>query len=64
MSDLTEYINRRKESDKEFASGYDVGYEKFKSKVILKELRIQSEPAQEELEKQTHTKNAFVLSGV
>lgn len=56
MSDLKEYINRRKETDKEFASGYDVGYEEFKLGVILKELRVQRGMTQEEL----HTKKAVI----
>jgi ribosome-binding protein aMBF1 (putative translation factor) len=60
MSDLKEYINRRKETDREFASGYDGGYEEFKLGVILKELRIQKGMTQEELAEKMHTKKAVI----
>jgi ribosome-binding protein aMBF1 (putative translation factor) len=60
MSDLKEYINRRKETDREFASGYDGGYEKFKLGVILKELRIQKGMTQEELAEKMHTKKTVI----
>jgi DNA-binding XRE family transcriptional regulator len=60
MSDLKEYVNRRKEADKEFASGYDAGYEEFKLGVILKELRIQRGMTQEDLAKKTHTKKTVI----
>ena len=36
MSDLKDYIDKRKKNDREFASNYDVGYEEFKLGVILK----------------------------
>jgi DNA-binding XRE family transcriptional regulator len=60
MSDLKEYIDRRKKADKEFASGYDVGYEEFKLGVILKELRIQKGMTQEELAEKMHTKKTVI----
>jgi DNA-binding XRE family transcriptional regulator len=60
MSDLKEYINRRKGADKEFAAGYDVGYEEFKLGVILKELRIQNGMTQEELAEKMHTKKTVI----
>jgi DNA-binding XRE family transcriptional regulator len=60
MSDLKEYISRRKDVDREFASGYDVGYEEFKLGVILKELRIQKGMTQEELAEKMHTKKTVI----
>jgi DNA-binding XRE family transcriptional regulator len=60
MNDLKEYINRRKEADKYFASGYDVGYEEFKLGVILKELRVQKGMTQEELAEKMHTKKTVI----
>jgi DNA-binding XRE family transcriptional regulator len=60
MSDLKEYIKRRKEADNDFASGYDVGYEEFKLGVILKELRIQKGMTQEELAEKMHTKKTVI----
>jgi DNA-binding XRE family transcriptional regulator len=60
MSDLKEYVDRRKEADKEFASGYDAGYEEFKLGVILKELRIQKGMTQEELAEKMHTKKTVI----
>jgi DNA-binding XRE family transcriptional regulator len=60
MNDLKEYINRRKETDKDFASGYDVGYEEFKLGIILKELRVQKGMTQEELAEKMHTKKTVI----
>ena len=34
MSDLKKYIQKRKEIDKGFAQGFDIGYEKFKIEII------------------------------
>jgi ribosome-binding protein aMBF1 (putative translation factor) len=60
MSDLKEYIYRRKEADGEFNSGYDGGYEEIKLGTILKELRIQKGMTQEELAEKMHTKKAVI----
>jgi DNA-binding XRE family transcriptional regulator len=60
MSDLKEYINRRKNADKDFASGYDAGYGEFKLGVLLKELRIQKGMTQEELAEKMHTKKTVI----
>ena len=55
MSDLKDYIDKRKKNDREFASNYDVGYEEFKLGVILKKLRIQEGMTQEDLAEKMHT---------
>ncbi len=40
MSDLKKYIHKRKETDADFAKGFDSGYEKFKIGVVLKQARV------------------------
>jgi DNA-binding XRE family transcriptional regulator len=60
MSDLKEYIDRRKDVDNEFAFGYDVGYEEFKLCIILKELRMQKGMTQEELAEKMHTRKTVI----
>jgi ribosome-binding protein aMBF1 (putative translation factor) len=49
MTDLQNYIKNRKQTDKEFAEGYDIGYESFKFGLIVKELRTKNGMTQEEL---------------
>ena len=39
MSDLKKYIATRKKTDKEFAEGFEEGYEQFKIGVILRQAR-------------------------
>ena len=39
MSDLHEYIERRKKTDPEFAEGFDAGYEAFKVGALLRQAR-------------------------
>ena len=34
MSDLKKYIQKRKETDRNFAQKFDIGYEKFKIETI------------------------------
>jgi DNA-binding XRE family transcriptional regulator len=60
MSDLKQYIVGRKMVDKEFAHGYDVGYEEFKLGVMLKELRLQKGMTQEELAEKMNTKKTVI----
>jgi HTH-type transcriptional regulator/antitoxin HipB len=35
MSDLKKYIAKRKKTDKEFAEGFEEGYEQFKIRAVL-----------------------------
>lgn len=49
MSDLKKYIATRKKTDKEFAAGYDEGYEQFKIGVILRQARESAGLTQEQL---------------
>ena len=60
MSDLSQYIEKRKKSDTEFSAGYDSGYEEFKIGVMIKELRIKEGMTQEELAKRLNTKKSVI----
>lgn len=55
MSDLTEYIERRKETDPEFAKEYEEGYEHFKIGVALRQAREEAGMTQEEVAKKLDT---------
>ena len=56
MSDLTNYIEKRKKEDKEFSINFNEGYQAFKIGTLLKEARQSAGITQEELAKQLHTK--------
>lgn len=60
MSDLHDYIEKRKLRDKEFALNYDVGYEEFKIGYVIKELRMKEGMTQEELAEKMHTKKSVI----
>jgi ribosome-binding protein aMBF1 (putative translation factor) len=49
MSDLKKYIGARKKADKEFAEGFEEGYEQFKIGVMLRQAREAAGLTQEEL---------------
>ena len=49
MSDLKKYIAKRKKTDKEFAEGFEGGYEQFKIGVVLRKARESAGLTQEEL---------------
>ena len=49
MSDLKKYIDKRKKTDKEFAAGFDEGYEQFKIGFMLRQARESAGLTQEEL---------------
>jgi HTH-type transcriptional regulator/antitoxin HipB len=49
MSDLKKYIAKRKKMDKEFAEGFEEGYEQFKIGVVLRQARESAGLTQEEL---------------
>ena len=48
MSDLKKYIAKRKKTDKEFAEGFEEGYEQFKIGVVLRQAREAAGLTQEE----------------
>jgi HTH-type transcriptional regulator/antitoxin HipB len=60
MSDLKKYVGRRKKRDREFAEGFDEGYEKFKVGAMLKEARESAGLTQEELARKLKTKKTAI----
>lgn len=60
MSDLKKYIEKRKKSDPEFATGFESGYEEFKVGLIIKELRLQEGLTQEDLAALMNTKKSVI----
>ena len=60
MSDLKEYVKKRKKADSEFAKNYEVGYQNFKIGIILRQLRKESGITQEELAKKLKTKKSVI----
>ena len=60
MSDLDKYIVNRKKKDKEFAEGFDKGYEQFKIGVVLRQARESAGLTQEELAKRLKTKKTAI----
>jgi ribosome-binding protein aMBF1 (putative translation factor) len=60
MSDLKQYIDRRKKIDKEFAEGYEEGYEQFKIGVMLRHARESAGLTQEELAFRLNTRKTAI----
>jgi HTH-type transcriptional regulator / antitoxin HipB len=60
MSDLKKYIAERKKTDKEFAEGYDKGYEQFKIGVMLRQAREAAGLTQEKLAERLNTKKTAI----
>jgi len=60
MSDLQEYITKRKKSDPKFAKNYEIGYQNFKIGVVLRQLRKESGITQEELAEKLQTKKSVI----
>lgn len=60
MSDLQNYIAKRKASDPEFAKDYDKGYEDFKIGVKLKMAREEAGLTQEQLAQKLKTKKSAI----
>ena len=60
MSDLKKYINERKKRDREFAKGFEEGYEQFKIGVILRQAREGEGLSQEELARRLKTKKTAI----
>lgn len=60
MSDLRNYINKRKKKDKRFADNFEDGYEQFKIGVVLRQARESAGLTQEELAKRLHTKKTAI----
>lgn len=60
MSDLQNYIAKRKASDPEFSKDYDKGYEDFKIGVKLKIAREEAGLTQEQLAQKLKTKKSAI----
>ena len=60
MSDLKRYIEKRIQTDQEFADGYDIGYQDFKIGEMLKQARLEAGLTQEEMAEKLHTKKSAV----
>lgn len=60
MSDLKRYVTERKKRDKEFAKGFDEGYEQFKIGVVLRQAREKAGLTQEELARRLKTKKTSI----
>ena len=58
--DLGKYIERRKRADREFAKGFEAGYQEFKIGVLLRQAREQAGVTQEELAKRTKTRKSAI----
>ena len=60
MSDLKKYIADRKKKDKEFANGFDEGYEQFKVGIVLRQARESAGLTQEDLANRLKTKKTAI----
>ncbi len=60
MSDLKKYIEVRKKKDREFAKGYEEGYEQFKIGAMLRQAREAAGLTQEELARRLKTKKTAI----
>jgi len=60
MSDLEDYIDKRKKKDPEFAEVFEQGYREFKIGVLLKQARKEAGLSQEELAKKLGTKKTAI----
>lgn len=60
MSDLDKYIEKRKQTDSEFAKDYETGYGNFKIGEMLKQARLERGFTQVELAARLHTKKTAI----
>jgi len=60
MSDLQNYIKKRKTDDAEFAEGYDEGYQTFKFGILLKEARLATGLTQADIAAKLNTQKSAV----
>jgi DNA-binding XRE family transcriptional regulator len=60
MDDLEKYIRARKRKDREFAEGFEEGYQKFKIGVLLRQTREMAGLTQEELARRLKTKKSAI----
>ncbi|MEP1384348.1 MAG: helix-turn-helix transcriptional regulator [Paraglaciecola sp.] len=60
MSDLKKYVAKRKADDKDFAEGYDEGYQNLKFGIMLKTARKESGITQQALAEMLHTQKSAI----
>ena len=60
MSDLKIYVKERKKRDKEFAEGFEAGYEQLKIGALLRQAREAAGLSQEELARRLKTKKTAI----
>lgn len=60
MSDLKKYVAKRKNNDKDFAEGYDDGYQNLKFGIMLKTARKESGITQQALAEMLHTQKSAI----
>lgn len=60
MSDIKKYIQKRAESDVEFAQNYEAGYADFKIGVILRQARESAGLTQEEVARRLQTQKSAI----
>jgi len=60
VSDLNNYIEKRRTRDKEFADNFENGYQNFKIGIILKQAREQAGLTRSELAQKMNTKRSVI----
>ncbi|MBU0475843.1 MAG: helix-turn-helix domain-containing protein [Bacteroidetes bacterium] len=60
MDDIEKYIKERKTKDKDFANGFEEGYDNFKIGYLLKQARKEAGFTQEELAVKLKTKKSAI----
>lgn len=60
MSELKQYIRKRKRRSPAFARGYKIGYENFKIGVLLRQAREEAGLTQEELARKLKTRKSAI----
>jgi HTH-type transcriptional regulator / antitoxin HipB len=60
MDDLERYIEKRKKHSRDFANGFEVGYDQFKIGVMLRAAREQAGLTQDEVAERLHTKKSAI----
>ena len=60
MSDLKQYVEKRKTRDLEFAENYDAGYLEFKIGALLRQAREEAGLTQEDVAQKLNTKRTTI----
>lgn len=60
MSDLKQYIEKRRARDSEFAENYETGYLEFKIGVLLRQAREEAGLTQEDVAQKLNTKKSAI----